>query len=227
MRSYVRAGVLSLLVIALTGCTAEERDSAGPTHSVIVPGAPGEPARTVPAERASELARPTKPNRADISFMQQMITHHQQAIEMTDLAPGRVAAGEVRGIASRIGDSQRPEIKAMSGWLRRHDLPLPGAGHQMDHGEHGHGEHMEHGGQPIRMTGMATEAQLAELRDTRGAAFDRLFLRLMITHHEGAVRMAKDLLDQGSADPAVEQLALDVIATQTDEIGRMRGMRTA
>jgi uncharacterized protein (DUF305 family) len=126
---------------------------------------------------------------------------------MTALADKHASAGDVHGIADRIADSQRPEIEAMRGWLRRGDRPR------------GHGGGHDHGAMP----GMATKAQLDQLGKARGKAFDSLFLKLMITHHEGAVSMATDVLSEGN-DILVEEMANDVIAQQSSEIDRMREM---
>nr|BFF00745.1 hypothetical protein GCM10020241_24200 [Streptoalloteichus tenebrarius] len=135
-----------------------------------------------------------------------MITHHRQALDMAALAPQRAGDEQVRGLAARISDAQGPEIAAMRAWLER-------TGQAEQHGGHDHAS----------MPGMATPEQLAALRAASGGEFDRQFLRLMIAHHEGAVTMATDVLTRG-VDVFVQEMAQDVIATQTAEITRMRAL---
>ncbi|MFB4193848.1 DUF305 domain-containing protein [Streptomyces carpaticus] len=213
------AAVLSLT--ALTGCTGGEA-TAGDTGSdadasVIVPGRPGEEARTVSPQEAREAAgEGTGPNAADHAFMTMMIEHHEQAIEMTDLADAHAEDGAVRGIARRIAAAQEPEIEAMRAWLLRNagDGGATGDGH-------GHAGHDGHGD---AMPGMASEEELARLRAARGAEFDALFLELMIAHHEGAVTMAADVSAQGNDVTALE-MAAEIGASQRVEISRMEAMR--
>ncbi|MFD1829718.1 DUF305 domain-containing protein [Streptomyces desertarenae] len=200
---------------ALTGCDGGSGEAApsaaGP--SVIAPGRPGEAAETLSAEEARKAGeeRRDKPNEADFSYVSGMIEHHEQALVMTGLAEEHASAGAVRRLAERISAAQKPEITAMRSWLRRNGRGEGGDGH-------GHGGH---GGGP--MPGMATEEQLEELRQARGGEFDRLFLKLMITHHEGAVTMAEDVARDGR-DVQVQEMAGDVAVQQTVEIGRMRSM---
>ncbi|MFD7510269.1 DUF305 domain-containing protein [Streptomyces sp. NPDC059853] len=211
------AAVLSLAV--LTGCTggqaAAEDTGSDAEASVIVPGRPGEEARTVSPREAREAAEEgTEPNAADHAFMTMMIEHHEQAVEMTDLADAHAEDSAVRGIARRIAATQEPEIEAMRAWLLRN---AQGAGSAGD----GHGHHE---GDGEAMPGMASEAELAELRAARGAAFDALFLELMIAHHEGAVTMAADVSAQGNDVTALE-MAAEIGASQRVEIARMEAMR--
>ncbi|SHH10475.1 DUF305 domain-containing protein [Streptoalloteichus hindustanus] len=204
-----RRGVAVLaLGLAVTGCSGDPgegavRESAPP---VIVPGGPGEPARTLSGAPSSGVRPSAAPSEADRAYVQMMIAHHQQAVEMTALAPERAADAQVRGLAARIGAAQGPEITAMRGWLERNGLGSGSGGH--DH---------------AAMPGMATPEQMAALRAATGGEFDRQFLRLMIAHHEGAVSMATDLLTKG-VDVFAQEMAQDVIATQTAEIKRMRAM---
>ncbi|MGW2047237.1 DUF305 domain-containing protein [Streptomyces sp. NPDC001858] len=205
-----------LLALALAGCdsgsdtgsgAAKGPSASGP--SVIAPGKPGEANRTLSAQDAAEQrADDDTPNSADVSYAQLMIEHHAQALEMTELVPDRAESGDVERLALRISAAQKPEIEAMKGWLTAH-------GKKTTSEEHDH----EHASMP----GMATEAQLTKLRAAHGKAFDALFLTLMITHHEGALTMATDVKAQGN-NVQVEEMADDVIAQQTSEITRMRGM---
>lgn len=189
----------------LVGCGAAE--PVGPT--VVVPGAPGEAARVLPGAEAAERRTPSPTSPADVEFVEGMIPHHRQALEMAALAPGRAVDPQVIAMADRISAAQGPEIAVYEAWLAGQDEALRGHGH----GGHADGEH----------PGMATPAQLDELRAATGPAFDRLFLQLMITHHEGALEMA-DAVRVGGTDVLVSQMADDVTVTQSAEIDRMRGL---
>ncbi|MEU3301272.1 MULTISPECIES: DUF305 domain-containing protein [unclassified Streptomyces] len=200
-------------VLALGACESgsdgrdEARQERGP--GVVAPGKPGEPARTLSPEEAAKALPDGSPNSADVEYAQMMITHHGQALEMTALVADRAGGEPVKRLAARISAAQKPEIGAMRGWLKTH-----GKDERTDsHGAHDHGA----------MPGMATEEQLAQLRAAKGKAFDELFLKLMITHHQGAVTMATTVLSDGN-NVQVEEMANDVIAQQTAEIHRMRTM---
>ncbi|MFG2750503.1 DUF305 domain-containing protein [Streptomyces xanthophaeus] len=201
--------VAAVLLLPLTGCQDEGADAGAKDGqaSVIAPGRPGEKARTLSPEQAAREQPDDSPNAADHSYVQHMTEHHRQALTMSALAPDRAAAEGVKRLAERIAAAQKPEIAAMEGWAARY--PAPGAGSA------GH----DHGAMP----GMATAQQLAELEQARGAGFDRLFLRLMTAHHEGALKMAGEVLADGN-NVLVEEMANEVVATQSAEIHRMRAM---
>ncbi|MEO3754881.1 DUF305 domain-containing protein [Streptomyces sp. B6B3] len=213
--------------LALGGCTggAAEEPVAGDgtgDASVIAPGEPGEEAETLSPEEAGEAADQARaePNAADRAFMTMMIEHHEQALVMTDLAERHAEDGDVRNMAERVERAQEPEIEAMEAWLDAHeDAPEDtGDGHE-GHEEGGGHEGHEDGAAP----GMATEEQLDELRAARGAEFDRMFVDLMIAHHEGAITMATEETAQGSETTALE-MAAELVATQGVEIDRMEGL---
>ncbi|GAA0629901.1 DUF305 domain-containing protein [Streptomyces thermocarboxydovorans] len=210
--SVVAAGLTALAVLGLAACESGSGDTgraAASGPSVIVPGEPGEPNRTLSAEEAGkQRAEDDSPNSADVSYVRMMIEHHAQALEMTELVADRAESPGIVKLAGRIAAAQQPEIKAMKGWLKTHGKP-----EKDDSGGHHH----------ATMPGMATEAQLKKLRAAEGKAFDQLFLTLMITHHEGAITMASDVKGQGN-NIQVEEMADDVIAQQTAEINRMRDM---
>ncbi|MFH8367224.1 DUF305 domain-containing protein [Streptomyces sp. NPDC018031] len=204
------AVALVMAALALAGCESggdRETDGKKDSPAVIAPGKPGEPAKTLSAEEAEQAGDDDSPNSADFGYVRMMIVHHRQALVMTDLAPDRAESGRVKKLAERISAGQGPEITAMEGWLANHG----------GDGKGGHGGHEDHGSMP----GMATEKQLAELRAARGEKFDELFLKLMITHHTGAVTMATDVLKSGN-NVLVEEMAGDVISQQSIEIRRMR-----
>jgi uncharacterized protein (DUF305 family) len=147
---------------------------------------------------------------ADVHFMQMMIGHHAQALMMTDLAPGRGADGRLLRLAQKIDISQRDEIDMMRQWLVERGQAVPTDAHVHS----------------MEMPGMVTDAQLAQLAASRGNDFDRLFLRLMIQHHDGAVEMVDALFASPGAaqDSDIFRFATDVSADQLDEIGVMQHM---
>ncbi|MFE6402875.1 MULTISPECIES: DUF305 domain-containing protein [Streptomyces] len=224
-RALAATGLLTAAVLVLGACdsgsesdsrsTAKSPSSTGP--SVIAPGKPGETAATLSAEDAAKKRTDDdSPNSADFEYVEKMIPHHSQALEMTRLVPERAKSTKVKRLADRITAAQKPEIGAMERWLKAHAKKgKPGATSPKP----GHDGHGDHAGMP----GMATAAQLKQLRAAKGEAFDQLFLKLMITHHTGAVTMATDALSQGN-NLLVEEMANDVVAQQTSEINRMRGM---
>ncbi len=209
--------VLLTVTVALTGaCSGDdapsgEGSSGSSAPPVIAPDGPGDPAETLTPEEAREAGgQGSEPTAADFSYLRMMIDHHGQALEMARLAGERAEDEGVTGISERIAGTQEPEIEIMEAWLTRN------AGHEADAG------HEEH--DPGSMPGMATEEEMAELGEAEGAEFDALFLDLMITHHEGALTMSAEAL-AGIGDVTVEQLANEVIATQSAEIGRMEELR--
>jgi uncharacterized protein (DUF305 family) len=180
---------------------------------IVHPGAPGEAAETLSAEQAIEIAN-TGYSPADVRFMQDMIPHHNQAVQMAALVADRTNRPELIDVAGRIDASQSDEIAFMQQWLRSRGQHVPDpAAHSAMHTAH-------------KMAGMATPEQMAELARAEGADFDRLFLKLMIAHHEGAIRMVEELLEQpGSAyDPVLLQFTTDVTNGQTAEIERMNAL---
>ncbi|WP_436842040.1 DUF305 domain-containing protein [Streptomyces virginiae] len=206
------------LLLTLTACQDDGADRADDGRAPIVaPGRPGEKSRTLTPEQAAKAKPDDSPNAADHSYVQRMIEHHRQALTMSALAPERASADPVKRLAERITAAQKPEIGAMQKWLARHPAPSAGTGGPST--GHGHGHAQDHGSMP----GMATEQQLKELTDARGADFDRLFLTLMTAHHEGALTMAGEALAGGN-NLAVEEMANEVVATQSAEIHRMRAM---
>ncbi|MFJ3877587.1 DUF305 domain-containing protein [Streptomyces sp. NPDC090077] len=204
------AALTAGLLLTLTGCQDDDAGSraAGDGAPVVVaPGKPGGPARTLTPEQAAKERPDDSPNAADHAYVRHMVEHHRQALAMSALAPGRATADGVKRLAERISAAQGPEIGAMEKWISRY--PAPGG----DSGGHDH----------AAMPGMATERQLAELTAARGTDFDRLFLTLMTAHHQGALKMAGEALAQGN-NVAVEEMANEVVATQSAEIERMRAM---
>jgi uncharacterized protein (DUF305 family) len=209
------------LCAALAACgTTAGTAGRSPDPAPITPGATAGVPRT-PAEQARlDGGRPPY-TAADVRFMQGMIAHHAQALVMARWAPTHGAAGDIRTLAGRIEVSQQDEIDFMQRWLRERGEAVP------EPGAHAHaGGHAAHHGS---MPGMLTPEQLAQLDAARGAEFDRLFLTFMMQHHEGAVRMVRELFATRGAgqDVNVFRFASDVEADQTTEIDRMRTMLAA
>ena len=178
---------------------------------IVQPGAPGTETRELSAAEAIEIAD-TSYSADDANFMRGMIPHHQQAVEMAALVADRTNNDKIIEISGRIDASQRDEIQFMQAWLTERGEK------KADVMAHHH-----HGGDMPKMDGMATPEQMAALAASNGADFDRMFLELMITHHEGAVTMVDDLLElPGSAyDPTLFDFVSDIKYDQNAEIERM------
>ncbi|GAA1381286.1 hypothetical protein GCM10009613_06960 [Pseudonocardia kongjuensis] len=193
--------------------------------------APANPAPAPTSAAApSGAAISAEHNQADIAFAQGMIPHHQQAVEMSKLATDRAGSDEVRRLATEIEQAQGPEIATMQAFLTAWGAPAPGAMPGMDHESMGHGPDqngmgqggmeqggMDHGG----MAGMMTPEQMGRLEQANGAEFDRMFLEMMIAHHEGAVQMAQTELADGT-NPEAKALAQQIVDAQETEITEMR-----
>src|SRR5277367_4847449 len=193
---------------------AQQTDSAPPV--VVQPGAPGKPSKTLPPSTRATLP---KRSQADIEFMQGMIMHHAQAVEMTALIPSHTENKDLRTLGARISLSQSDEIKFMKRWLlargESESMAMPGM------------PDMDKNGKPMQpMPGMLTPQQMTALRQGNGAEFDRLFLTGMIQHHNGALVMVKQLFDTPGAgqDADLFNFATDADNTQRAEIGIMQSM---
>ncbi len=195
----------TLILVSL--CCSCSLPAAAP---IIQPGAPGEQSKTLTAEEAIAIAS-FGYSPADVRFMQDMIPHHQQALEMSELVTERTNRQEIIEAAGRIKASQGDEINFMQKWLadRNESSPEPG--------------HMDMMHTHLDMAGMASAQEMDQLSRAEGVDFDRLFLTLMIRHHEGALEMVENLLEQpGSAyDPLLFEFTNDVSNDQTAEIERM------
>ncbi len=207
-------------VLSLSPARALCQSSPAP---IVQPGAPGQPTRVLPPGTTSSPAR--KPSPADISFMQGMIMHHNQAVEMTALLLARTKDPEVRELGKRISISQTDEMGYMKRWLDDRGLPLSPAHSDMA-GMDMAGmdmKGMDMGSMPM-MPGMLTPQQMEALRNASEPEFDHLFLTGMIQHHTGALTMVKDLFATPGAgqDPILFDFATDVDNTQLAEIDIMR-----
>jgi len=183
---------------------------------VVQPGAPGKPTRTLPPTMRAKLP-PASP--ADVQFMQGMIMHHAQAVEMTALIESHTENKDVRSLGARISRSQADEIKFMKRWLAARGQPISEAMPDMPQ------MNMSH--EPMAlMPGMLTPEQMEALRKAIGQEFDHLFLTGMIQHHGGALTMVKDLFDTAGAgqDAELFNFATDVDSGQRAEIRIMQSM---
>ena len=208
MRS-IGSALLVVTAAMASGCRS------GGAAPLLQPGAPGAETRAISADAAADLSK-VGFTVADVRFMQGMIGHHSQAIEMAALVPARTSSEDMKRLALRIDLSQADEIAMMKRWLtdRGQKLPDPHAHHQP-------------GGM---MPGMLTSEEMAALAAAKGAEFDRLFLAGMIRHHEGALTMVNDLYGAGGGagqESDIYAFAADVDADQRMEIDRMRGMLSA
>jgi uncharacterized protein (DUF305 family) len=198
---------------------AQQADSATPV--VVQPGAPGKPSRTLPPSTMGTLPPRSK---ADVEFMQGMIMHHEQAVEMTALILSHTEDKDVRLLGAKISRSQSDEIKFMQRWLASRgesvSMAMPGMAEMDKSG---------HSSVPVAMAlmpGMLTPEQMEALRKAKGAEFDHLFLTGMIQHHNGALIMVKDLFDTAGAgqDAELFDFATDVDSGQRAEIRIMQTM---
>ncbi|WP_073839760.1 DUF305 domain-containing protein [Micromonospora sp. CB01531] len=182
-----------------------------PSAHVVQPGAPGQPGKSLSGTDLSQVSPPGF-TAADSLFIQGMIPHHAQALEMTALLQGRTTNPDVTLLAKRIDVSQTDEIARMQRWLTERNVPSTGP-------------NGGHAGHDKLMPGMLTAEQLDQLKQARGAEFDRLFLTFMIRHHQGALAMVEELYATGGGlEPASDQFAREVNADQSIEIQRMQEM---
>jgi uncharacterized protein (DUF305 family) len=214
--SCVLAAASTLANLSSLRVCAQEAAPAAPV--VVQPGAPGRPTRVLPPTTRGTLP-PASP--ADVQFMQGMIMHHAQAVEMTALIESHTENKDVRSLGARISRSQSDEIKFMKRWLASRGHPISEVMPDMHHEKMSH-EKISH----ALMPGMLTSEQMEALRKAKGEKFDHLFLKGMIQHHDGALTMVKDLFDTAGAgqDAELFNFATDVDSGQRAEIRVMQNM---
>jgi uncharacterized protein (DUF305 family) len=224
-RGFLAAGESAVLVGTLVVASfftvlydsparAQKTDPSAPV--VVQPGAPGKPSKRLPPSTQATLP---KWSQADVKFMQGMIMHHSQAVEMTAMISSHTDNKDLRSLGARISSSQSDEIKLMQRWLAARGEPISMAMPGMPD--------MDMSGEPIPlMPGMLTPEQMDALRKAKGTEFDRLFLTDMIQHHNGALIMVKDLFDTAGAgqDADIFNFATDADNTQRAEIKIMQAM---
>ncbi|KQU67400.1 DUF305 domain-containing protein [Phycicoccus sp. Root101] len=199
MRTTARAlSVTAVLAgtVALSACGGTNTDHNGMTGM---------------GSASSSATSAAKVDPADVMFAQSMVPHHQQAVEMANLALTRASSADVKALATKIKAAQDPEIATMDGWLGTWGAPTGSADMNgmagMDHGS----------------DGMMSQVDMTKLSQASGAQFDRMWLTMMIAHHQGALTMAKDVLTT-TKDPRVRVLAQSIVDGQTKEITTMNGL---
>ncbi|MGH9756546.1 MAG: DUF305 domain-containing protein [Candidatus Acidiferrales bacterium] len=216
------SAIFGLLIISfaaaslLSPATPAQQAASATTPVIVQPGAPGKPSRTLPPSTRGTLPQQSQ---ADVDFMQGMIVHHSQAVEMTALIPSHSENKDLRLLGERISRSQSSEIQFMQRWLTARGEPVSMAMPGMPE--------MDKSGKPMPlMPGMLTPEQMEALRKAKGAEFDHLFLTGMIQHHNGALTMVKDLFNTPGAgqDAEIFDFATDADNTQRAEIRIMQSM---
>ena len=250
MNMFTRSGAAALaaaLTLALAACggttTTNTSSSSSAAATTTTPSAATVSTTSAPGAMmsgsgsammsAAPSAADAQHNAADLAFAQQMIVHHQGAIEMADLAPTRAGSQQVKDLAVRIKAAQGPEIEQMQGWLSTWGAAMPSSTNAsssedtngMDMGGMGSQGQMTSGGVTTAMSipGMMSDADMQQLTAASGTDFDRLFLQQMIVHHQGALEMAGTELAQGSSAAALA-LAQSIKTSQTAEITEMQQM---
>ncbi len=212
---------LRLSLTAALLATAATAPLAAQDAPIVLPGAPGEASRTIDAREAIAITGVSYAP-GDVRFMQDMIVHHRQAVTMAELAKTRASDDRVKKTADRILASQADEIDFMREWLEARGESVT---RTMVAGSSDHEGHDLHAGHDL-MQGMASAEEMAELATLSGSAFDRMFLDLMVEHHQGAVAMVETLhRSPGTAyEPTVFEFTNEVVTDQNAEIGRMNAL---
>jgi uncharacterized protein (DUF305 family) len=207
MPVFIRLVLVTALAVGAAACKTASGGSSSGTR-ILQPGAPGQDTKTINTEQATDLSK-VQHTPADVKFMQGMIGHHAQAVEMVALINDRTENEDLKKLGLRIQVSQDDEMNMMRAWLQVRGEKIPGP----------HAHH-EPGG---FMPGMLTNEEMAALAAAKGKEFDRLFLMGMIKHHGGAISMVEELFKTPGAgqDGDIYAFASDVDADQRMEIDRM------
>lgn len=193
----------ALAGVAVTGVLALAACGGGDHPSDSGHGMPGTGASTGAASASAAAGFDDD----DVMFAQMMIPHHQQAVQMSELADGRAQDPQVKQLAAQIKAAQAPEIATMTGWLNAWGRPVPSGSPAAGHMDHG-------------MPGMMSDADMAKLKAASGTEFDRQFVTMMIAHHEGAITMAKEEIASGVSAEA-KAMAQQIVTAQQGEIDVM------
>jgi uncharacterized protein (DUF305 family) len=221
------AASLAFVLAACSGGSPSGAATSGTTSGTTRARSTSSPASISASASATATATATF-NDADVAFAQMMIVHHQGAIQMADLAPSRAQNQDVLALAARIKAAQAPEIDQMTSWLTAWGAApsmmsgstTSGTG-GMDHG--GMGGATSAAGSSMSMPGMMSGDQMQQLESASGAAFDKMFLELMIVHHQGAIEMAETEIADGS-NPEAVALAQKIKSDQTAEIAEIQAL---
>ena len=209
-----RSPIASLFLLSAIAASAQQ------SAPIVQPGAPGQPGKLL--TEATVRTPPRAPFNADVEFMQGMIMHHSQAVEMVALLRTRGKSPALKSFGEKISISQTDEIGFMKRWLESRGKSTT---MEMDH-SHLSAAEMKNMNMNMLMPGMLTPQQMSALTKARGAQFDHLFLTGMIQHHGGALTMVDDLFNTPGAgqDPVLFDFATDIVSTQSAEIKIMQGM---
>lgn len=199
-RRIAAASIVATGALLLTACGGDGDDMSGMDHGS---GSSSAAASAEAGAKAGDF------NDADVTFAQMMIPHHEQALEMAELADGRASDAGIKDLAGKIEQAQDPEIKTMKSWLTSWNKPtamesMPG----MDHGS---------------MNGMMSDADMKELEAMKGKEFDKMFAEMMIDHHNGAIAMAKDEQKNGKNADA-KKMAGDIVKGQSAEVEQLQSI---
>ncbi|ODQ93344.1 DUF305 domain-containing protein [Dietzia alimentaria] len=206
-KKLVMTAAAAAVLLGLSACTSDETDTASETTTAVETTATSGSSTTEQAEESAQHSE------ADVMYAQMMIPHHEQAIEMSDIILSKDdVPADVTSLAEEIKAAQGPEIAQLTDWLEQWGEPTQPEGMDMDMG----GDH-----DMAQMEGMLSDEELQQLSDAPGPEAAELFLNQMIAHHEGAVAMAEDQVENGTYPPAVD-LAQTIIDTQQQEIDTMR-----
>ncbi|NKS52224.1 DUF305 domain-containing protein [Rhodococcus hoagii] len=231
-RMLVAVGSAAAVVALVAGCTSDESDDNATTSATT--------SASVSASGTAEQGGPH--NDADVEYVQMMIPHHEQAVEMAELVPSRTGNPDIIALADQIEKAQGPEIEQMEGWLKAWGAPepskaeAPGATSDgMDHdGMEGDGTSMPMQSMPMTSMnsmpgmeggghGMMSAEQMRALENAKDAEFDKMWLELMIAHHQGAVASSEQILQTGESEQ-VRQLAQQIVSSQQAEIAQMEAL---
>ncbi|OQQ27065.1 DUF305 domain-containing protein [Prescottella equi] len=231
-RMLVAVGSAAVVVALVAGCTSDESDDNATTSATT--------SASVSASGTAEQGGPH--NDADVEYVQMMIPHHEQAVEMAELVPSRTGNPDIIALADQIEKAQGPEIEQMEGWLKAWGAPepskaeAPGATSDgMDHdGMEGDGTSMPMQSMPMTSMnsmpgmeggghGMMSAEQMQALENAKDAEFDKMWLELMIAHHQGAVASSEQILQTGESEQ-VRQLAQQIVSSQQAEIAQMEAL---
>lgn len=199
--------VLTSVVVAAVVLGACSSDSSDGSMGGMDMG--NDTTSTTATSTRAEIPADADFNAADVAFAQGMIPHHTQAIEMADMAADQASSAEVVALAAQIKAAQGPEIDQLTTWLEEWNQDVPDGSMNMDGGSGS-----------MSMDGMMSDSDMTMLSDATGAAFDQMFLSMMVTHHQGAVTMAEQEISDGKYEPAIE-MAQTIVETQNAEIDKM------
>lgn len=221
VRSYLTV-FAAAAALTVTACGTADTTAGAPGSNSTSASMPMEQATGSSAAESSTNADSAH-NNADVTFAQQMTVHHQGAIKMADLAPDRAKSADVKALAEKIKAAQAPEIAQMAGWLQDWGVATTGGSSAM--GGMGGMDNSSTGsdGTGSAMPGMMTDEQMQQLSKATGADFDKMFLEMMITHHQGAIEMSKTEKGTGQNTEA-QTLAESITNSQTAEIAAMKAL---